>query len=191
MRKTILFVAGTATALVAIALPALASADQWYDKSSPLTSNATVTFSGPAGIASEVGGISCTVHVETTLTKGTDVAHVNGFTVTVTTCKGSGLYTGCVVDNSTGNTPWVVTAATPKTLTLTKSGGNITTFTKYEAGCIASTVDTVFPSITATVDSGSEISTLTLEGEGTSNLGAVEISGTLTSTAPKTYGIGA
>lgn len=176
---------------VFLSFPAVASADQWYDKTEPITRDATVTFSGPIAFGSEIGGVTCTAHAETTLTKGSDVAHIHSYAITTSTCVGSGLLTGCKTKSDISNTPWVATASTPNTLTLTKAGGNITRVTEYEPGCIVGTVDFNFPSMTATADSGSAISTLTISGLGTSNLGEVEAMGTLTSSMPKTFGIGA
>ena len=181
----------------AFAAPGVASAAEWIKGASPLTGplqwtengdglsgNTTVTLEGPFEFEGVPGGIKCTATAKVQLQPGT-TGSVTEFNLLKSTCKGNGLLTGCQVTSYTASTPWSVTATT--------SGfhiSNVSVTENFDSKCIASKAALSFGELSATADNPHAISSVTLSGEGTSNLGEVEAAGTLNATPAKKFGTG-
>ncbi len=186
LRKMMLL-AGMALAAIAFAVPASASAasTHWTDDHEVVSSPANITapFEGflkftvapPFVPVHSTFGCQVTIKVNVT---GPTAAQITEFRPTTTECLGTGVFTGCQLEEDVSNVPFSI-ANTDADLDITKPGGDITVFNKYEscAGGALPNSDLLFPSITATP---------TLDSEGT--IEEIHISGTATTTSAAASG---
>jgi hypothetical protein len=183
--KKMALLASMALALVAFAAPATASALEWKHEGKKLAANASISFTGPVGFTSAFGNVSCETAHGTGVIKPGTTGTITAFDGT--NCKGSGLLTGCTVDDTALGLPWVTHITGAKTFSIT--GVKIKNVFTDDPFCVVDET-TLEGSITATVDNAAAISSATLSGTLNSSLGTVNVNGTLQGTPAKTYGIG-
>ncbi len=189
LRKMMLL-AGMALAAIAFAVPASASAasTHWTDDDVVVDPgvNITAPFEGflkftvapPFVPVHSTFGCQVTIKVNVT---GPTAAQITEFRPTTTVCEGTGIFSGCQLEEDKSNLPWNITN-THADLDITKGGGiepDITVFNKYHscnAGVLPNS-DLLFPAITATP---------VLDGAGT--IEEISISGTATTTSAAASG---
>lgn len=182
--KKMLLLASMALAAIAFAAPATASAE-WTHEGEPIGDKANISLSGTVGFAGAGGAaFECVVHSSVTLEPGT-TGTVKSFQITTNTCKGTGPLENCVLANDTViGLPWVVhtngTAMTITDVTITNH------YVDNTPACPVHTTVLHFASATATPDSTSAMSSVTVSGTATS--GAVAF-GSFAVTPAGTYGI--
>jgi hypothetical protein len=171
MLKKITLLAMAVGALVAFAAPASAlAATDWTHNGSVVSEpvDLTETFEGElrffAGVSDSFG---CQVTVKATVT-GPTSAELTEFNPTTSSCSGTGKFAGCVLIADSNNAPWTVTNGAT-TLSVTKTGGNVTVFNEYEAGCSEATSHLEFTSVTVTptLNGSGVITKLTISGTAT------------------------
>lgn len=180
--KSMLTLAFAAMVAIALAVPALASANwtengkelsgsqQWSKDGAPLNEAGVLSLAGPFGWSSPNGGIQCSSATGSiTLNAGSGAGQLTELTVDPSSCKITGgfVFFGCQKITS-------VSAALPSGVTATESGGvrkivisgaAINYKLEGTEGCqIAMPEMTVSGDIVATPDNGGSISTLTLSG---------------------------
>jgi hypothetical protein len=177
----------------AFVLPAAASASNWKDGGTAITSEATIPFSGTFGFSSAaLGGMSCTeMHGQLVLTPGS-TGHLT-LSPTIVKCKGTGALSKCNLETILQeNFPWTI----HDEATFISITGFKTIYKFVGAGC-PGLVTIEGSGMRATPNNTAAISSLTLSGQlsassGGTPLGMVTASGTLTPTNPGdvgTYGL--
>jgi hypothetical protein len=193
MIKKIMLLASALAALVAFAVPAVASAGQWTDNGTILTEGQKITQSyegflqfntGPTGTF----GCDVTITIET---NGPTAGQVTAFNPTTATCIGTIAFKGCKLIGHTSNKSFNINN-TGNPLKITKGAENITIRNEYEAGSCAgkqTTSHLEFANINATYEANAGttlIEKLTISGSSTAGVPA---EGSLTPEAPLTLGI--
>lgn len=191
-RKTLLLL-GTALAAVLLAVPAAAQgAGRLYDvKTGKTVSSGTeIHLTGTETFTTVEAGFECKKHVIVTahvIANGT----VHG-SVTTEECEGSGMLAGCEIKSvKATNAPWKFSVNT-EDLVVT----DVTNDVEFDSECALSAATVETPEMTVTAKEPTKgISTVLISGEGTADLGEVElpleVSGHLevTGGAAGTYGI--
>jgi len=191
MFKKIMLLAMAVGALVAFAVPAVASAN-WTKNGAELGTNDHVIFEGPASFTNANGdGVHCELATATVeLTAGTTDAHVLSFTADEpgTRCHVFGL-----IATFGGGTFSLRKVELKKAATAQVVGGvlqitNLELFNEFASGLKLTLTDST-EGLFATPDNSEAISSVELGGEATSSLGGtVTIGGNLTVTPEGEYG---
>lgn len=195
MIKKMMLLAIAVAAVAAFAAPASALAGTHWIHEGSTVSSFEEDYTGFASFdvnAFPGTSFGCVVHVHLSATQDTTPTTATGtitsFEVTTNTCEGTGLLTGCELENDTSNTNWHV-VATATDLDITKTGGEIEINNSYKAGCAVAASTVKFASITATPTPNiEEVECLDLSGSGSSALGAVAATGELCAYNGPTYG---
>lgn len=183
--KRLMLLAVAAAAVVAFAVPAAASAE-WTKESEPLTENEHVTFSGPANFQIPgTFGWEWEMSLGLTLIAGTTTAEVTSYADS--NCKGTLGFAGLSCTGEGRNLPWI---AHVKGETIQITGYDVLYgfYAGSHEGTVARQV-VLTGNIIATPDNREAISSVTLEGEGTTANGApATVAGTLNATPPEVFG---
>jgi hypothetical protein len=195
MLKKMMLLTMAIGALVAFAVPAVASAN-WTKNHQPLEENDHVFFEGPASFTNaNKDGVHCELVTATVeLTAGTTDAHILSFTADepATRCDVSGLiatFGGGTrslrkVELKKSATAQVVGEPGEETLQIT----NLELFNEFASGLKLTLTDSV-EGLFALPNNNETISSVNLEGLATSSLGGtVTIAGNLTVTPEGVYG---
>lgn len=182
--KKIVLLASMVLAAIAFAGPAPASAE-WTHEGEPLEGNVNISFTGNVGFFGAGGAaIECEVHAAGILEPGT-TGTITSFAPTTNSCKGTGVFAGCVVESDTAiGLPWVMHTDTSK-ITIT----DVTTTYHFVAdtpNCPIHTMVLHFSALHATPNNITAMGSVAISGTATS--GAVT-AGTLAITPAGTYGI--
>jgi hypothetical protein len=184
MLKKLMLLAMAVTAIVAFAVPAVASAG-WTEEEKPLEAPAEFEFTGPAQFTVSEGaaGAAATLHVKVNLTPGS-TGHVTSFVATE--CKGLGALAGLVCDSTAQNlSSWAIHCSKGS---LSITGVDI--HNKYTPSGLAPDT-TLTGSISAKPDNSLAISSVTLdEISAEANGSPAQVSGSLAvvGAAAKKYG---
>jgi hypothetical protein len=123
MLKKIMLLGAALAALVAIAAPAAQASHQWKLNGTPIATDQTVTFTGPAAfeLVSGTAGAHANATATIKLKAGTISAGGNAGTVTqfhVANCTGTGALNGLPCTPTTTEQNWPVTMNADTTLTI-------------------------------------------------------------------------
>jgi hypothetical protein len=170
MLKKMTLLAMAVAAIAAFAVPASASAaTDWTHEGVVVKEGVDLTeaFEGELSFDTAIGSFGCQVTVVLTVT-GPTKAEITKFAPTTATCKGTNSLVPCKLKNDASNVPWTVTSGTGA-FTVTKTGGNVTVFNEYEAGCpLGASSDLLFEKITVTPATEEGVITkLTISGTST------------------------
>jgi hypothetical protein len=173
MIKKMMLLALAVGALVALAVPAMASADQWTYDGAPIGLGEEVqeeyegflsfTTPPPAVPVHSTFGCEVTVVVQVTGTEDeTGHAFVTQFSPTTGTCVGTGVFTNCKLKADSSNPPWTVDInATDLTVTGTVEINN--TYESCPSGITGSKLGFVDTTVTTANGANGGISTLTID----------------------------
>jgi hypothetical protein len=180
--KRLLF-AGVVTAVVLLAVPALALASVWKHKGANLSKFVEIGLTGGELFETSAGnGMSCELHATLT-TEGGSTAKITKFEIKK--CPvGFGSFAKCEIATAEAKgLPWTVHVNTSD-LTIT----NMRTKRTFKAGCGTSEIDKTITSTTVTLTTSSAISEMEFAGEttGYKTVGSFTVDGTNNGT----YGIG-
>lgn len=186
IRKTMRFAIVIGALCVACAVPTAASASEWTEwngwEHAPLGESgfASESFEGfvqftVAAPTHSSFGCQVTVLIEA---EGASGGLVTAFNPTTSTCKGTGLFAGCVLKGHTQDIPWDIDISGSPTIT---SWLNNIIIRSYYQGCTFGILESTleFSSLSAafTLNGGGTIEAMQLSGTSTSG---VVLSGTLT-----------
>jgi hypothetical protein len=189
MRKLMILMAAVAAlGVMAVSASAASAANtEWTDNGTVVKNGVdlTQTFEGPLQFAvAGVGTFGCETTVKATV-KGPMTAEITEFNPTTATCKGTGAFVKCTLEVDKANVPWTITNGAA-TLTVTKTGGNITITNTYGPCPLKSPLPLEFASITITPAGTNPITSLSISGTSTSGFVA---SGSVTPESTKTLGL--
>jgi hypothetical protein len=191
MTKKLMLLAMAVAAVVAFAVPALASADMYKDNGNEISGSIVVSYAGTAQFTTHIPGetqfgVHCNVTAEVEIE--TNAARVTSFLGGG--CTGLDGFSECEVETLGvpglaigAETPWAIDAETSEDLNIT----GVNARNGFAEGCAAPGAF-VEGTVTATPAVAGNLEHLTLSGEVASPFGAntATVSGTITSENPST-----
>jgi len=186
MFKKMLLLASMALAASAVAIPAVASAEEWGHEGNPIEAPVTIHLTGNIKFEQTGPGspsMSCPVTANIKLTPGT-TGHVTNFGVTNTAgCTGGGALAGCQVESVTST----ASEASPWSATL--SGGAVG-INGFDVTNVYKKAETCPVAGSTVIDGGAGQEAIATPTEGKlchfvisgTAAGSVDLSGTLTAT---------
>lgn len=174
MLKKLTLLAAAVAALVAFAVPASASANEWLNNGKPLEAAETVELSGPAGFA--VGGGVAGAHAVLDAVLELEPGSTGTVTeLTVKECTGTGLLAGLTCHGTPVGLPWTVHCNANGSVTITSM--HLTNVYTPEGA----TANTTLKGNVVATGTGGSLNSVTLAGEGvTANGNPATVTGTLT-----------
>jgi len=183
--KRLMLLTASLVAIAAFAVPAAASAN-WTEEGEVISENRELGFSGPANFQIPgTFGWEWEMSLELRLIAGTTTAEVTSYADS--NCKGMLAFAGLSCTGEARNLPWI---AHVKGETIQITGYDV--LYRFYAGSHEGPVARqagLTGNIIATPDNREAISSVTLEGEGTTANGApATVAGTLNATPPEVFG---
>lgn len=184
--KKMLLLATATLAVVALAIPATASAGKWKDKGVFLNAgeHATLEFSGSVELEYKNATNVLTCNASFTLTaEGGETGTITKFELETASCAGIGIFAGCKVKSDKFSTLPLVVHTVAVGFEITKPELTI----EYQGCALESSVQN-FPFVVATANKLEPIASVTLFGK--DSVGVTVLKGSLNAAEPKTLGIG-
>ncbi|MFL5898669.1 MAG: hypothetical protein ACJ76D_09455 [Solirubrobacterales bacterium] len=199
MFKKMILLAIMAVAAIALAAPAIASAN-WSMETNPLAGNETVTFEGETRYEGPLGSWTCPESVaEVELEAGTSTGSVTGFSANTATCVvGGSLGAACTSSGLVGIQKTGSWGVSTNGSDITISGIDLDNYFAFTGHPGCPPIVTYEGSLTVTVDNPHAIGIVTLEGGltttafngvGFEDVGTSTISGEWEASPAGTYGI--
>jgi hypothetical protein len=178
MKKKTMLLVTAAVAMVALAVPAAASAGGTLfheGKEVATDSHVSIELTGRAtfDIPDAASSFGCDVHSDVTLKAGHPSHGTATFEITTETCEGEGLLAGCELEDHSTNGPFTVTVTTEDFII-----HDIEINNEFKPGCFVPGSQLTFDEVTATPDATGAISTVELEGDGIDHVTGLPIEAT-------------